>query len=149
MKLRNNLSWLILFFLLTLHGCSVGQEKRGTAEQNVAQPDTTEQVTVCVTRTGKKYHVCTCQYLRSSSIPISLKNAIVRGYAACSVCRPPTEETSNDVQEETIQKTEALPEVKPTPKTSTTSRQCMANTKSGLRCKRTTTNASGKCWRHE
>lgn len=142
MKLRNQFSWLIFFFLLLLHACAAGQAKQETAQQD----------TVCITRTGKKYHECTCGYLWSSSTPITLKNAIARGYTACSVCAPPTggtvsEATETDEKIET--KSEAKPEVKPVPKTSATSRQCMAYTKSGLRCKRTTTSASGKCWQHE
>lgn len=33
--------------------------------------------------------------------------------------------------------------------TSSTSTQCMGTTKSGRRCSRMTTNASGRCWQHE
>lgn len=141
MKLRDGLSWLVPFLLLVLHGCAVGQEKR-----EVKQQDT---VTVCITRTGEKYHECTCRYLRSSSISITLKDAIARGYAACSVCKPTTSEASVNEQEGLIQNTESQPEIKPAPKNSTTSRQCSGITKAGLRCRRTTTSASGKCWQHE
>ena len=47
-----------------------------------------EEETVYVTRTGSKYHRLSCQYLRRSRIPISLKEA-KRSYEPCSVCRPP------------------------------------------------------------
>jgi micrococcal nuclease len=40
------------------------------------------------TRTGKKYHLGSCRYLRSSRIPISLSEA-KRRYGPCSVCGPP------------------------------------------------------------
>jgi len=46
--------------------------------------------TVYVTRTGKKYHVAGCRYLRSSQIAMKLKDAVNAGYTPCSVCRPPT-----------------------------------------------------------
>src|SRR3989454_7801771 len=46
--------------------------------------------TVYVTRTGKKYHVAGCRYLRSSQIPMKLKDAVNAGYTPCSVCKPPT-----------------------------------------------------------
>jgi len=46
--------------------------------------------TVYITWTGAKYHVGTCRYLSKSKIPISLSDAIARGYTPCSVCRPPT-----------------------------------------------------------
>jgi hypothetical protein len=36
-----------------------------------------------------------------------------------------------------------------TGKTITVSRQCIAKTKSGSRCKRTTQYANGKCWQHQ
>lgn len=47
------------------------------------------EITVYITETGKKYHRLDCQYLRESYIPISLKEAIERGYKACKVCKPP------------------------------------------------------------
>lgn len=47
-----------------------------------------EEGTVYVTRTGSKYHLSSCQYLRRSRIPISLKEA-KQSYGPCSVCRPP------------------------------------------------------------
>lgn len=47
-----------------------------------------DNVTVYITRTGKKYHRAGCRYLRKSQIPISLKDA-KRRYSACSVCNPP------------------------------------------------------------
>jgi hypothetical protein len=47
-----------------------------------------EGETVYVTRTGSKYHRLSCQYLRRSRIPISLKEA-KQSYDPCSVCKPP------------------------------------------------------------
>jgi len=48
------------------------------------------EVTVYITKTGEKYHVLGCQYLRESCIPISLTLAIEVGYTPCEVCRPPS-----------------------------------------------------------
>lgn len=48
-----------------------------------------KEVTVYVTRTGKKYHRAGCRYLSRSEIPISLKDAEAEGYTPCSVCHPP------------------------------------------------------------
>jgi len=48
------------------------------------------EVTVYITRTGKKYHRLDCRYLRRSSTPISLTEAIRRGYTPCKVCEPPS-----------------------------------------------------------
>lgn len=47
-----------------------------------------EGETVYITRTGSKYHQSSCQYLRRSRIPVSLKEA-KQSYDPCSVCRPP------------------------------------------------------------
>lgn len=44
--------------------------------------------TVYVTKTGSKYHTAGCRYLRSSSIPMALSDAI-KYYSPCSVCKPP------------------------------------------------------------
>lgn len=48
-----------------------------------------EMVTVCVTKTGTKYHRASCSYLRSSSIAMTLAEAKAAGYAPCSRCNPP------------------------------------------------------------
>lgn len=62
-------------------------QRSGTRSQTAASPQPQEE-TVYITRTGKKYHRAGCQYLRRSSIAVSLKEA--RQYHdACSVCRPP------------------------------------------------------------
>ena len=45
--------------------------------------------TVYVTKTGGKYHRESCSYLRQSSIPINLRDAVERGYTPCSRCNPP------------------------------------------------------------
>lgn len=48
-----------------------------------------KQITVYITKTGKKYHRYGCRYLQKSCIPISLDEAKRRGYTPCSVCNPP------------------------------------------------------------
>lgn len=53
------------------------------------QSDQKKEVTVYVTRTGKKYHRDGCRYLAQSKFPISLKDAQAKGYTACKVCHPP------------------------------------------------------------
>ena len=51
--------------------------------------DQDESITVYITKTGEKYHVAGCRYLKKSSYAISLKEAKERGYSPCSVCDPP------------------------------------------------------------
>ena len=41
---------------------------------------------VYITKTGEKYHVYGCRYLKKSCIEISLSSAKNQGYTACSVC---------------------------------------------------------------
>ena len=53
------------------------------------EPQPKPDVTVYVTRTGKKYHRGSCGYLRKSRIPMKLKDAKAAGYGACSRCGPP------------------------------------------------------------
>ncbi|MDX2361850.1 MAG: hypothetical protein QNK23_13660 [Crocinitomicaceae bacterium] len=83
--------------------------------------------TVYVTETGTKFHVSTCQHLKKSKIAMSTLDAKKRGYTACSVCRPSVSTG--------------------TPSGSATT-QCTGTTKSGSRCKRMTTNSSGRCHQH-
>ena len=51
--------------------------------------DPPEDVTVYITRTGKKYHRDGCSSLRRSKFPISLAAARQRNYGTCSRCDPP------------------------------------------------------------
>ena len=70
-----------------------GSDEGGSASVLIQTPESTElqqleDVTVYVTRTGKKYHLDSCNSLRHSKIPISLAEAKQR-YGACSRCSPP------------------------------------------------------------
>jgi hypothetical protein len=53
------------------------------------QPAQSSDPTVYITRTGEKYHVGSCSYLRQSKISISLSEAKRQGYTPCSRCNPP------------------------------------------------------------
>jgi len=48
------------------------------------------EIIVYITKTGRKYHRSDCGYLRESCIPISLIEAIQRGYTPCKICHPPS-----------------------------------------------------------
>ncbi len=65
--------------------------KSGARHSTAGQTPRTEAgtVTVYVTKSGKKYHRQGCIYLRRSSRPISLQEAIRKGYTPCSRCKPP------------------------------------------------------------
>ena len=139
-------------FLLVviIQSCALGQTDSGGTQDEV----------VCITRTGEKYHLCSCQYLRSSKIEIDLSDAEAR-YTPCSVCKPGRARKLGSVQqssdneeadeEEAVVKNEQpqRKEVRPSTGESVKSKQCSARTKSGTRCKRTTTNPSGKCFQHD
>ena len=59
-----------------------------TSKSTDPEPQPLEDVTVYVTRTGKKYHRDGCSSLRRSKIPISLVEA-KQQYGPCSRCNPP------------------------------------------------------------
>lgn len=105
----------------------------------------TEAQTVYVTKTGKKYHSADCRHLSKSSFPISLSDAVNKGYTPCSVCSQSV--VSNDSAK--VNRLLDAPKVNPSPPAKPTSSQCTGRTKEGLRCKRTTTSPSGKCWQHQ
>jgi hypothetical protein len=109
--------------------------------------------TVYVTKTGKKYHLDGCQYLRLSKIETTLASAKQRGYEACLVCKPPTTDENTDKRtppktEDPSTAKETVVDEQPIPEQKVTSRQCSGTTKAGSRCKRMTTNASGRCYQH-
>ncbi len=43
---------------------------------------------VYITRTGIRYHVGSCRYLRKSKLPVSMEEAEAEGYTPCKVCTP-------------------------------------------------------------
>lgn len=44
---------------------------------------------VYITKSGKKYHADGCRSLSKTRIPIKLKDAVAKGFTACSLCNPP------------------------------------------------------------
>lgn len=66
------------------NGIYTDRTEKGLFEQ--AQEEI--ESTVYITRTGVKYHLSGCRYLRKSKIPISREEAI-KSYQPCKVCRPP------------------------------------------------------------
>ncbi len=100
---------------------------------------------VCITKTGDKYHTNSCSYLKYSKKQIALKDAIALGYKSCKVCKPnhsTTNSKGSSLQNNTVSKSTAAPAKK------TTATQCAGKTKAGARCKRRTKNASGRCYQH-
>ena len=106
---------------------------------------TVDAQTVSITKTGSKYHDSGCRYLKYSAIQVSLEDAINNGYGACSVCKPPRglENSGTESGGKVVER--ATPSYS-APKAS--SSRCTATTKAGARCKRVTTNSSGRCWQH-
>ncbi len=47
-----------------------------------------EERTVCVTPSGKKYHLDGCKFLSEKSMAIPLKDAVNAGYESCKYCQP-------------------------------------------------------------
>jgi len=47
-----------------------------------------DEIIVYITNTGAKYHRETCNSLRRSKIPVTLEQAIERGYEPCRNCKP-------------------------------------------------------------
>jgi len=84
--MRQLLTLLIALALLT---ASVPVLLAQSSQPTSQQTDQKKDVTVYITRTGKKYHRAGCSSLRSSSIPISLKDAKAKGYTPCKICKPP------------------------------------------------------------
>ncbi len=149
---RHPLKRFFLFkFLLfvIIQSCALGQTDSGAAQNEV----------VCITNTGKKYHLCSCQYLSKSKIEIDLSDAQAR-YTPCLVCKPdrlpklgrvqttPEESDESDTETEVNSKQQQREE-RPAAEETTKSRQCSARTKSGTRCKRMTTRPNGKCFQHD
>ena len=57
--------------------------------QQMPNEPTRSELTVYVTKTGKKYHNESCSHLRISKRAILLSDAVVQEYTPCSRCSPP------------------------------------------------------------
>ena len=55
----------------------------------------TNQITVYITDNGTKYHTEDCTYLKYTSTPITLQEAISKDYTPCSKCNPPELENTD------------------------------------------------------
>lgn len=114
--------------------------RRGkTAAEETAPQEAQGSDTVYVTRTGSKYHLGHCGYLRSSRIPILLSKAVLE-YGPCSKCRPPTLEGAPATPNRSST-------IETSPKSSG-SMQCQATTKKGTQCSRRAKAGSSYCWQH-
>lgn len=66
------------------------KEIRHVKNNKTSTDDDTCNKIIYVTGTGKKYHREGCRYLRKSTTPMNLCDAIDAGYTPCKVCRPST-----------------------------------------------------------
>lgn len=79
----NKLMLLVLTSLCLL----LSPSYQGYSQPKVNFSETVETI-VYITKTGEKYHVENCSYLRQSKIKTTKKEAIANGYTACSRCKP-------------------------------------------------------------
>lgn len=107
----------------------------------------TKGITVYRTTSGTKYHREGCRYLRSSSIPVALEEAVTT-LGPCSVCGPPVVGPGSTATTSGSGSSTKAPDPSPEPSRSA-SVQCSGTTKKGARCKRMTTDPSGRCYQHK
>ena len=99
---------------------------------------------VYITRSGTKYHIKSCYYIKYSRYPVSIAEAEQRGYQPCRVCHSMTKKPPRSNLFVDSAKLEV-----PSTKKKEWSR-CVAIARStGSRCRRMTGNVSGMCWQHE
>jgi hypothetical protein len=81
----NMMKRLIIALLLGLSFLAPAQFTFGSIETSTS---VRKDIVVYITRTGAKYHVSSCRYLRQSKIKTTKKTAMKDGYSACKVCAP-------------------------------------------------------------
>lgn len=86
--MRNALLFLLSIALLLSGGTGHAFSGEASKTPAAAASRRTVETTVYITRTGTRYHVAGCRYLRQSSIPIALSEAR-KSYIPCKVCQPP------------------------------------------------------------
>lgn len=102
--------------------------------------------TVCITKTGEKYHKTSCRFLKYSKKETTIKKAKALGYIACKVCKPTLKNTNVSPKDSSLSITPKEESSKSNKKTIVS--QCTGKTKTGKRCKRKTKNAHGRCYQH-
>ncbi len=100
--------------------------------------------TCYVTKTGSKYHMPSCSYLKYSKIAYKFDEIKEAGYTACSRCKPTKAKLENVAQAPQ----NVVAPVKNASPRRVNSVQCSGKTRSGIRCKRKTKNANGYCYQH-
>ncbi|HHY41549.1 MAG TPA: MBL fold metallo-hydrolase [Thermoanaerobacterales bacterium] len=66
----------------------IGTAKTSDETSKKSQP-AKKDITVYITKTGKKYHLEECNLIRDNKIPIKLSEAKEKGYEPCKTCKPP------------------------------------------------------------
>lgn len=79
---------LALALLILFSGCADTTTPPSTSQPSPAATQAKTQ-TVYITNSGAKYHSDGCRYLAKSKKPISLSEALNKGYEPCSKCSPP------------------------------------------------------------
>lgn len=118
------------------------------APKNAQELNSSNAQKVYITKTGTKYHTASCRYA-SVGWEVDLATAIAKGLSPCSVCNPSTAKTTNTLTEAPKNNLQSSPSTYNTEPKQTTSRQCSGITQSGARCKRMTTDPSGRCYQHK
>jgi len=83
----------ILFILLLGPGLVPGSVSPSFDEKKKEK----KPAVVYITRTGKRYHLEKCRYLRSK-IKTDVAEATETGYTPCKVCKPPKKKAEGDSQ---------------------------------------------------
>ena len=107
-------------------------------KNNSSKPVQTKETQIFITRTGKKYHLDGCRYLKSK-IPSTLSEAVSKGLGPCGGCRPPTASQSYNTIDLNTQ-------YKSSP--SISEGRCQATTQKGTQCKRSAQSNRNYCWQH-
>lgn len=81
--------WIRLNSTIDYHELSIDAWKIGDAAESKNNTTTDNQNMVYITGKGKKYHRAGCRHLKDGGQPISLEEALQKGYSPCKVCNPP------------------------------------------------------------
>jgi len=141
----------LLLFIGLAWGQQIANTKEGKAvvlfedgtwqyleKNSVSKQVQTNETQIFITKTGKKYHLDGCRWLKSR-IPSTISGAVSKGLSPCKVCQPPTIDNTYSVPS---------PIYKTKPKTTVSSGRCLATTQKGTQCKRKSASGRNYCWQH-
>ncbi len=105
-------------------------------KNSVSNQVQTNETQIFITKSGKKYHLDGCRWLKSK-IPSTIAEASSKGLTPCKVCSPPSMNSNYNTNKPVYNSNSSILD-----------NRCQATTQKGTQCKRNSESNRNYCWQH-